>query len=254
MVPSFSTTNPSKIYVNENIIEDTSYYQNIVDTTDQKILKFSYNVVAAKQTLNLVWENLNSVKLGIPKSSEDSEGSFSIFCVASDSVVIRSNIGKIESWYFNDTYKTVSNFGGNANSIGIEMESQKGTDFYLNMQRTAKLVAMLMDKYNLTTNDVKMHNYFSGKNCPQTMREANRWETFLELCKAENDMYKYFKNWTIEFDCDSDLDDLFVGDYIKSITFYRNSECIHYSGYVNSINQDTKSVILELVDFNEKKY
>ena len=57
-----------------------------------------------------------------------------------------------------------------------------------------------------------------------------------------------------EFDCNSDLDDLFVGDYIKSITFYRNSECIHYSGYVNSINQDTKSVILELVDFNEKKY
>ena len=29
---------------------------------------------------------------------------------------------------------------------------------------------MLMDKYNLTTNDVKMHNYFSGKNCAQLLK------------------------------------------------------------------------------------
>ena len=70
----------------------------------------------------------------------------------------------------------------------------------------------------------------------------------VEIIEVKDEMIVF------EFDCNSDLDDLFVGDYIKSITFYRNSECIHYSGYVNSINQDTKSVILELVDFNEKKY
>ena len=117
--------------------------------------------------------------------------------------------------YFNDTYKTVSNFGGNANSIGIEMESQKGTDFFLNMQRTAKLVAMLMDKFNLTTNDVKMHNYFSGKNCAQLLKnnlktkydyqidkhniEDTLWDEFLELCDAELKMIEYSKTYTFEF-------------------------------------------------------
>ena len=60
-----------------------------------------------------------------------------------------------------------------------------------------------MPKTGLEIRDIKQHNTFSGKNCPQTMREAKRWETFLGLCKAESDMYKYFKNWTIEFKCDS---------------------------------------------------
>ena len=117
--------------------------------------------------------------------------------------------------YFNDTYKTISNFGGNANSIGMEMESQKGTDFYWNMQRTAKLVAMLMDKFNLTTNDVKMHNYFSGKNCAQLLKnnlkyeynyqidkhnmEDTLWDEFLELCDVELKMLRYSKYYKFEF-------------------------------------------------------
>ena len=133
---------------------------------------------------------------------------------------IRCLIGKdgyyyLGKTYFNDTYKTISNFGGNANSIGIEMESQKGTDFYWNMQKTAKLVAMLMDKYNLTTNDVKMHNYFSGKNCAQLLKNNLKyefnyqidkhnikdtlWDEFLELCDVELEMLKYSKNYKFEF-------------------------------------------------------
>lgn len=117
--------------------------------------------------------------------------------------------------YFNETYKTVCNFGGNANSIGIEMESQKGTDFFLNMQRTAKLVAMLLDMFDLTTDDVKMHNYFSGKNCAQLLKnnlkyeynyqidkhniEDTLWDEFLELTDAELVMYRYFKDYSFEF-------------------------------------------------------
>lgn len=117
--------------------------------------------------------------------------------------------------YFNTTYNTISNFGGNANSIGIEMESQKGTDFYLNMQRTAKLVATLLDKYNLTTNDVKMHNYFSGKNCAQLLKnnlkdiydyqidkhniEDTLWDEFLDLCDVELTMLRYAKEYKFEF-------------------------------------------------------
>ena len=32
--------------------------------------------------------------------------------------------------YFNETYQTISNFGGNANSLAIEMSTKKGVDFY----------------------------------------------------------------------------------------------------------------------------
>ena len=117
--------------------------------------------------------------------------------------------------YFNETYKTISNFGGNANSIGIEMASQRGTDFYLNMQRTAKLVAMLLNMYDLTTNDVKMHNYFSGKNCAQLLKNNLKyeydykidehdikdtlWNEFLALCDAELQMLKFSELYDFEF-------------------------------------------------------
>ena len=95
------------------------------------------------------------------------------------------------------------------------MESQKGTDFYLNMQRTAKLVAMLMNKYNLSTNDVKMHNYFSGKNCAQLLKnnlkdkydyqidkhdiDDTLWDEFLDLCNVELQMLQYSKQYKFEF-------------------------------------------------------
>lgn len=116
--------------------------------------------------------------------------------------------------YFNTTYKTVANFGGNANSLGIEMESQKGTDFFLNMQRTAKLVAMLLDMFDITTNDVKLHNFFSGKNCAQLLKnnlkyeynyqidkhniEDTLWNEFLTLTDVELIMLRYSKEYSFE--------------------------------------------------------
>ena len=143
--------------------------------------------------------------------------------------------------YFNETYKTVSNFGGNANSIGIEMESQKGTDFYLNMQRTAKLVAMLMNKYNLTTDDVKMHNYFSGKNCAQLLKnnlkdkydyqidkhnmEDTLWDEFLDLCNVELQMLRYSKDYKFEF---ISSDPSKIKNNGRIINHSDTSECVAY--------------------------
>ena len=112
----------------------------------------------------------------------------------------------IGNTWWSQSYKTLSNRGGNLNSIGIEKCVNQGTSIWYTWALTAKLIGWdILPKTGLQIRDIKQHNTFSGKNCPQTMREANRWETFLELCKAENDMYKYFKNWTIEFDCDSEF-------------------------------------------------
>ncbi len=143
--------------------------------------------------------------------------------------------------YFNETYKTISNFGGNANSIGIEMESQKGTDFYFNMQRTAKVVAMLMDKYNLTTNDVKMHNYFSGKNCAQLLKnnlkyeynyqidkhnmEDTLWDEFLDLCNVELQMLRFSQDYKFEFISGNES---MIDNKGRVINHLETSECVSY--------------------------
>lgn len=75
--------------------------------------------------------------------------------------------------------------GGNNNSIGIEMCVYAGCDFNMVMRNTAKVVSNLLVMYNLTPADIRQHYDFSGKNCPQVIREAGRWAEMLELISLE---------------------------------------------------------------------
>ena len=79
----------------------------------------------------------------------------------------------------------IANRGGNNNSIGIESCINEGTNIYYTWQKTAKLVANLMYNNNLAIDDVKQHHYYSGKNCPQTMRMNDMWDYFLSLVQVE---------------------------------------------------------------------
>ena len=99
-------------------------------------------------------------------------------------------IGK--TWY-SKTYDKIANKGGNTHSIGIESCVNKGTDIYLTIQRLAKLVAKLLDQYKLGFDRIVQHHYFSGKDCPQTMRTEGYWEHFLELVRTEYQMLMYKK-------------------------------------------------------------
>ena len=156
--------------------------------------------------------------------------------------------------YFIETYKTVANFGGNTKSLGIEMESQKGTYIYYNMHLTAKLVAMLMDKFNLTTNDVKMHNYFSGKNCAQLLKnnlkyefnykkdkhniEDTLWDEFLDLCNVELQMIKYCKEYKFEF---ISGDTSMIDNSGRVINHKDSAECVPYT--IKITNLSTNEII-----------
>ena len=57
----------------------------------------------------------------------------------------------------------------------------------------AKLVAKLLDENHLGFDRIVQHHYFSGKDCPQTMRTEGYWEHFLDLVKAEYQMLMYKK-------------------------------------------------------------
>ena len=75
--------------------------------------------------------------------------------------------------------------GGNQNGIGIESCVYAGVDFNKVMRRLAKLAAMLLIEYDLGINDVKQHYDFSGKDCPQVIRQSRRWNELLELIRLE---------------------------------------------------------------------
>ena len=104
------------------------------------------------------------------------------------------------TWY-SSSYDKIANKGGNVNSIGIESCVNKGSDIYLTMQRLAKLVAFKVDEYNLGFDRIVQHHYFSGKDCPQTMRTEGYWNHFLDLVKVEYQMLKYKQlGFKIEFE------------------------------------------------------
>ena len=71
-----------------------------------------------------------------------------------------------ETWILTKVYNKECIGGGNLNSIGIESCVYQGVDFNMVMRRLAKLTAMLLITYHLTSKDVKQHYDFSGKKLP----------------------------------------------------------------------------------------
>jgi N-acetylmuramoyl-L-alanine amidase CwlA/uncharacterized protein YjdB len=105
----------------------------------------------------------------------------------------------IGTTYYNATYNVIANTGGNARGIGIETAMNFGSDLYLTWQHTAKLTADLMFRHHLDINRVRQHNFFSGKDCPRTMRKAFLWEEFLSLVEGEYLAVTNLKGYTISF-------------------------------------------------------
>lgn len=82
---------------------------------------------------------------------------------------------------------------GNRYGIGIETCIHPGVDYNTVMRKTAKLASELMMKYDLTMYSIRQHNYFSGKDCPQVIRGAGRWDEMLELIQIEYFAKKYLQ-------------------------------------------------------------
>ncbi|MDE5830329.1 MAG: N-acetylmuramoyl-L-alanine amidase, partial [Clostridia bacterium] len=73
---------------------------------------------------------------------------------------------------------------GNLYGIGIELCVNEDGNFEKTFENGAKLVAYLLQEYNLEINDIKTHNDFSGKDCPHNILKANRMEEFKSKVKS----------------------------------------------------------------------
>ena len=94
-------------------------------------------------------------------------------------------------WY---SYSSIASRGGNNNSIGIEMCSNLSGDIYDTFQRTAMLVVDILIRNNLDTTRVKMHNTWSGKNCPQTIISGDYWDGFMEMVDLQFEIQSNYKD------------------------------------------------------------
>ncbi|WP_277680322.1 N-acetylmuramoyl-L-alanine amidase [Gracilibacillus dipsosauri] len=96
-----------------------------------------------------------------------------------DKEIIQSFEDSAQCWHAGDGRST-----GNLNSIGIELCINSDGNYKKTLENGAELVRHLMDKYNISINNVKQHNHWSGKNCPAQIR-ANKqgisWNDFLGM-------------------------------------------------------------------------
>ena len=99
----------------------------------------------------------------------------------------------INNYYYNSTYKKISNGGGNYNSIGIESCVHNGVEYSKVQKRFANLVAHLLHIYGLGQDRIMQHRNFSGKYCPQSMIRTSEYaqksqfslEYFYEMVEIE---------------------------------------------------------------------
>ncbi len=92
-----------------------------------------------------------------------------------------------------DTYKSYSS------SIGIETCVNYGSDLYRTWMNMGKLLASLLDKYDLTVDNILQHYDLMGKNCPHTLRDNNLYSVAIDLVKGEYFVLKEFSDYNITF-------------------------------------------------------
>ncbi|WP_242235370.1 S-layer homology domain-containing protein [Bacillus cereus group sp. BfR-BA-01316] len=76
---------------------------------------------------------------------------------------------------------------GNRESIAIEIAVNQDGDYKKAVENARKLAAYLMGELNIPLENVKKHQFWSGKNCPAIMIKNNEWEPFLQGTKAYYD-------------------------------------------------------------------
>ena len=111
--------------------------------------------------------------------------------------IVNGNYWIGKTWY-SSGYGYVGSFGGNNNSIGIEMCVNIGGDIYDTWQRTSQLVADILVRNNLDITRVKMHNTWTGKNCPQCLIAGHYWWNFIKMVEANYTIMKDFSDAKIE--------------------------------------------------------
>lgn len=117
-------------------------------------------------------------------------------------VIYQSFPDSIEAWHAGGNYAGGPHYKyGNTNSVGIEMCINADGNYDGAMRHDTKLVATLVNKYNLSLENVQRHYDFAGKECPAYMIRTSRWTEFLQYVNVELYAIKYLRdaevNWTV---------------------------------------------------------
>lgn len=87
------------------------------------------------------------------------------------------------AWHAGDGAEGV----GNRRSFAIEICENSGGDLLKATENAVELTRMLMEKYGIPHENIRMHRHWNGKQCPNRLLkgEPYSWETFLQRVRGE---------------------------------------------------------------------
>lgn len=90
----------------------------------------------------------------------------------------------------------------NRNSINIEICVNPESDYYIAVEKTAELAAMLLNQYGWNTSHLKRHYDASRKHCPRRILDEGLWENFEQMVLTymhknpdKKPLYRVRKGW-----------------------------------------------------------
>lgn len=116
--------------------------------------------------------------------------------------------------------------GGNFAGISMELCINSDGNFEKTMDNAAWLTAKLLKENDLTISAVKQHHDFSGKNCPQTIREKGLWNNFLTTVKKYYTGGSSSNSFNTSTDTSTTVTDFKVNDVVRFTgdTHYKSSD------------------------------
>lgn len=124
--------------------------------------------------------------------------------------------------------------GGNLNGIGIEMCVNADGNFEACFLNDARLIGHLLKEYNLGMLNMKQHfDFYIQKNCPQKIRDNDRWFEFLTVCIWEYISQTLLTEYEISYEITADNLTTWPVDGMYDLTNVASGEPVHITYTVN---------------------
>lgn len=124
--------------------------------------------------------------------------------------------------------------GGNLNGIGIEMCVNADGNFEACFLNDARLIGHLLKEYNLGMLNMKQHfDFYIQKNCPQKIRDNDRWFEFLTVCIWEYISQTLLTEYEISYEITADNLTTWPVDGMYDLTNIASGEPVHITYTVN---------------------
>ena len=124
--------------------------------------------------------------------------------------------------------------GGNLNGIGIEMCVNADGNFEACFLNDARLIGHLLKTYNLGMLNMKQHfDFYIQKNCPQKIRDNDRWFEFLTVCIWEYISQTLLTEYEISYEITAENLTTWPVDGMYDLTNIASGEPVHITYTVN---------------------